>query len=53
MYGESTAVLVSEIGLRITEATGENRKALWLEQSPGLAGQRGNALSILTVVREK
>ena len=53
VYGESTAALISEIGRRITEATGESRETLWLEQRLGLAVQRGNALSILRAVREK
>ena len=53
VYGESTVALISEIGRRITEATGESRETLWLEQRFGLAMQRGNALSILTAVREK
>ena len=49
VYGESTAVLLSEIGRRITEATGESRETLCLEQMLGLAVQRG----ILTAVVEK
>ena len=53
VYGESTAALISEIGRRITEVTGESRETRWLEQRLGLAVQRGNALSILTAVREK
>ena len=47
----STAALISEIGRGITEATGESRETLYLEQRFGLAGQRGNAFSILTAVR--
>ena len=53
LYGEFTAALISEISRRITEATGESRETLWLEQRFGLAVQRGNALSILTAVRKK
>ena len=53
IYGESTAALISKIGRRITEATGESRETLWLEQRFGLAVQRGNVLSILTAVRKK
>ena len=53
MCGESTAALISEIGRRITEATGERRETLWLELRFGLEVQRSNALSILTAVREK
>ena len=44
---------MSEIGRRINEATRESRATLWLEQRLGLAVQRGNALSILTAVREE
>ena len=32
VYGESTAALISEIGRRITEVTGESRETLWLKQ---------------------
>ena len=51
MYGESTDALVSEIGRRITEAAGENRKTFWLEQMLDFAVQRG--ISILMAVRKK
>lgn len=53
VYGESTGVLISEIGRRISEATGEHRETLWLQQRLGLAVQRGNAYSILAAVRAK
>ena len=52
VYGESTAALISEIGRHITEATRESRETLRLEQRSGLVMRRGNALSILTAVRE-
>ena len=53
VFGETTKLLVSEIGRRMTETTGERRETLWLEQRLGLAVQRGNAHSILTAVRDK
>ena len=31
VYEESTAALISEIGRRFSEATGESRETLWLE----------------------
>ena len=37
VYGESTAALISEMGRCITEATGERKETLWLEQRLGLA----------------
>ena len=52
VYGESTVALISEIGRRITEATGESRKILWLEQRVGLEVQRDNVLSILMAIRK-
>ena len=52
-YGETTGPLISQIGRRISELSGERRETLWLEQRLGLAVQRGNAASILTAVREK
>ena len=53
VYGLTTAAVLSEIGHRISEATGDKRETLWLEQRIGLAVQRGNAYSILTAVRER
>lgn len=53
VYGETTGTLLSEIGRRITEVTGDPRESVWLEQRIGLAVQRGNAFSILASVREK
>lgn len=53
VYGDTTGALLSEIGSRLTEATGDRRETLWLEQRVGLAVQRGNACSILAAVRGK
>ena len=53
VYRESTAALISEIDRRIPAVTGKSRETLWLEQKLCQEVQRGNALSILTVVREK
>lgn len=53
VYGDTTGTLLSEIGRRLVEATGERREASWLEQRIGLAVQRGNACSILTAVRDR
>jgi hypothetical protein len=53
VFGSTTGALLSEIGRRISEVTGDPRETLWLEQRIGLAVQRGNAWSILVAVREK
>jgi hypothetical protein len=50
-FGSTTGALVSEIGRRISEMSGDRRETFWLEQRLGLAVQRGNALSILAAVR--
>ena len=50
VHGEFT---VSEIGRLIIETTEESRETLLLEQRLDLAVQRGNTLSILTVVGGK
>ena len=47
-YGESTTALMSEIGRSVTEATGESRETLWLEQRLGLAGSE--AMRVATEV---
>lgn len=52
VFGKTTASVVTEIGRRITGATGEPRETLWLEQRIGLAIQRGNAFSILSAAVE-
>ena len=53
VYGVATGALLSEIGRRTTEVTGDRRETVWLEQRIGLAVQRGNAYNILASVREK
>lgn len=52
VYEEYSAVIISESGRRITEATGESKEILRLEQRLGLVTQRSNAFSIFTAVRE-
>ena len=52
-YGSSTGPFIAELGRRITEVTGDQRETYWLEQRIGLAVQRGNALSILTAIRDR
>ena len=52
VYGGTTANIITDIGRRITGATGEPRETYWLEQRIGLAIQRGNAFSILTAAGE-
>ena len=53
VYGTTTGTLLSDMGRRITNVSGDRRETLWLEQRIGLAVQRGNAYSILVAVREK
>ena len=53
VFGDSTGPVISELGRRVTEVTGDRRETFWLEQRIGLAIQRGNAHSILAAVREK
>lgn len=53
VYGATTCALLSDMGRRISNVSGDRRETLWLEQRIGLAVQRGNAYSILVAVREK
>ena len=53
VYGVTTGALVSEIGRRICDSTGESRETIWFVHRLGLAVQQGNAYSILAVVRSK
>ena len=53
VYGNSTEALISEIGRRISEVTGDRRETRWLEERIGIAVQLGNAHSILASVRER
>ena len=48
VFGHSTRIIISEIGKRISEKTGDKREIMWLKQRLSIAIQRGNALSILT-----
>ena len=47
VFGHSTRIIISEIGKRISEKTGDKRETTWLKQRLSIAIQRGNALSIL------
>lgn len=53
VFGESSGQVISEVGRRVSELTGDRRETFWLEQRIGLAIQRGNAYSILAAVRER
>ena len=46
-WGESAKVLVTEIGRRITERTGEKRATMFLRQRISMEIERGNAISML------
>ena len=48
VYGPTTKNIVSEIGRRISEKTGDRRETAWLKQRLSIAIQKGNALSILS-----
>ena len=47
VFGPTTKVIVSEIGKRISEKSGDARESMWLRQRLSIAIQRGNAISIL------
>ena len=47
VFGHTTRTIISEIGKRISEKTGDKRETTWLKQRLSIAIQRGNALSIL------
>ena len=49
VYGDTTASIIAEIGRRMTSVTGEPRETCWLKQRIGIAVQRGNAFSILSL----
>ena len=51
VFGSSTRNIVTEIGKRISEKTGEKRESLWLKQRLNIAVQRGNALSIISLAK--
>ena len=47
VFGPSTKIIISEIGRRISEKSGDTRETSWLKQRLSIATQRGNAISIL------
>ena len=47
-FGPTTKVIISEIGKRISEKSGDARETTWLKQRLSIAVQRGNAISILS-----
>ena len=47
VFGPTTKVIVSEIGKRISEKSGDARESMWLRQKLNIAIQRGNAISNL------
>ena len=51
VFGHTTRTIISEIGKRISERTGDKRETTWLKQRLSIAIQRGNALSILASAR--
>ena len=51
VFGHTTRTIISEIGKRISERTGDKRETTWLKQRLSIAIQRGNALSILAAAR--
>ena len=53
VYGESTGAILSSIGRRLAEATGEPREVNWFRRNLAIAKQRGNAFSILSAGRER
>ena len=53
VYGESTGAILSAIGRRLVEVTGEPREFNWFRQNLVIAIQRGNAFSILSDGRER
>ena len=54
VFGTTTGTLLSDMGRRISNVSGDRRETLWwLEQRIGLAVQRGNAYSILAAARER
>ena len=51
VFGPSTSTIISAIGKRISEKTGEKRETWWLKQRLNIAIQKGNALSIISSVK--
>ena len=50
-YSEGTKNIARDIGLRLTEATGDQRESFWFMQRLSLAVQRGNAASVIMEVK--
>ena len=53
VYGQTTALMASEIGRRITGITGDKRETHWLRQRLSMAVARGNAASVLATAEEE
>ena len=51
VYGPSTKIIITELGRRIREKTGEPRETIWLKQRLSIIIQRGNCLSISSSAR--
>ena len=51
VFGHSTRTIISEIGKRISEKTGDKRETMWLKQRLSIAIQRGKAISIFASVK--
>ena len=48
VFGPSSRILISEIGKRISEKTGDKRETMWLKQRLSIVIQKGNAQSIIS-----
>ena len=48
--GDQASKLVTEIGKRLTEVTGEKRATSYLKQRISMAIQRGNRASVLATI---
>ena len=51
VLGPAAAAFLSELGRRITDATGDRREVSWLRQRVSLAVIRGNAAAVLSTTR--
>jgi len=49
-WGDEASKLVTEIGKRLTEVTGEKRATSYLKQRISMAIQRGNCASVLATI---
>ena len=50
VFGPTSRNIISEIGKRMSDKSGDKRETLWLKQRLSIAVQRGNALSIISSV---